>query len=49
MHGDELSIPVFQGLSPSEEVGGDEEQETDDETQEIFADSEETFYESSTP
>lgn len=42
LHSDELPVPVFNGLSPSEEEESDEMQETDDETQEILADSDDS-------
>lgn len=52
LHSDELPIPVLNRLSPAEEEGSNIDQESDHETQEIFADSEDSSYvtpESSTP
>ena len=52
LHSDELPVPVFNGLSPAEEEGSDKDQESEHETQEILADSDDSSYgtpESSTP
>lgn len=47
LHSDEQPVSVVNGLSPSEEQGSDEEQNTDDETQELLTISDEPSYESS--
>ena len=44
LHSDELPVPVFAELSPSEEESIDKMQETDDVTQKILTNSTDTFY-----
>lgn len=48
LHSDELAVPVFSWLFPSEEENSNENQENDEETQEILAHSEDPSYEAST-
>ena len=45
LHSDELPIPVFKGFLPSDDVSSDQEQETADETQEMFSESGDPSYE----
>ena len=46
LHSNELPIPVFKGILPSEDVGNDQEHETADETQEILSESGDPSFES---